>query len=39
MPNIFYSHAVTTQSDIKAIKQFENFLDGSHAEISQNIHE
>lgn len=39
MPNVYYSHATGTQSDIKAIEKFERFLDDSHAEISQNIHE
>lgn len=38
MPIVNYDHAQGTNSDIKAIKSFENFLDDSHSEIAQNLH-
>lgn len=38
MPSVIYDHAQGTNSDIKAIKRFENFLDDSHNEIAQDLH-
>ncbi|MGF9909523.1 hypothetical protein [Brevibacillus porteri] len=39
MPSVYYRQSNGTLCEIKAVERFEKFLDDSHNEIGQNLHE